>query len=1204
MPYAKPTQLQGITDLTLFADIKPGLIEGIFESRSYAWRLEQVLKLLDAARRARREADVMPNPFIDGVARLRDVHFFSFAIVPGNKLLLNVTFDGGMEQYMRLIWGPLGKMLDLIFCHCESYPLAAVSSFEDYYRWVRKHEVPSQFFYADSGGTVADGTYLNRLEALQRAGGERPGADLRAAQLALDSPQSPQPTSAAVIGSLRYLKVLYGLTQLFGMPPSGVSQPVPLDHGSVLLRFTQDFLPDLRDWIAQGLFDPGQQFDALRASFERERKWLMLPRWMPPAKRDHLKLDKRLLQAGILDPLKAPDDRVERVARGALVLARVIDPVAAREWLKSSATVKPGQAASVISDGSTVALAPDSVACTVAITCPGLQVLGVHERYRESLPPEFTQGMEARAGILGDVRINHPQQWNRPCADNKFPGSQPVPIDLQLVHLVIQLRTYEVLSVPADDPSTLLPRLQDWITNNVSSSVIEVLSVEPVWSRPNAGGEPAPRDHFGYADGISQPALTPSAGSLFWDDAVKTGELLLGWVNNRGDGPLDTPGSEPTPSSPPWLDFGTFLVIRKIRQYVDRFDGVVDKTAGALVNTGSSPSIAAGQELVRAKLMGRGTDGTPLMAQRGPGANDFDFRHDADGAQCPFISHVRRANPRTATAGGRPPRIVRRGMSYGPPGRDQNKRGVLFMAYNASIAEQFEVIQRWLTGGNSSGVSSSQSDPLLGVPRVGEPAVFRFAHGDKVVRVDLGDQAITKLEWGLYAFVPSMVLLRNLADLVTAPDDPPAQEELPQAETPEAIFRRQVKTEFEDESGRRARWERVRKNASKIERIGKSVMVGGFEPVMQVLKDGGSTYSAKGYGERMKATLGLSPFGQDNVEPHQGHEREFVSEVKNAIANAVSEAEAYKTAYEFVSTKVKEQLLISNAMGVPTATVSIIDLGNDLIAHLFEKWFGVVYGDGVAEAGGIDPKAEPVRCPGHFLVMARNVFSAYPNDTVQGLAKQQAPALKAAVAKWVAAASTATSAPLMKAVLDAINAAPSAKGLSDEEKKGIVANVMLGLPGTLFGSWVKVLSSWIGSRELWRLQHDLLQSDTDAHADARKVIYTPLITTMAINPVADGIWRTVVKPGTLNGAKVETDDIAWLGIGAALADKPGDTQAAEDLLFGGTCQPKSERYTPHACPGRELAIGALLGALAGLLRAGQWAPTSSPFTLSLKSPQP
>src|SRR5262245_24489246 len=557
MPNERPTQLQGITDLTLFADIKPGLINGIFDSRSYTWRLQRVLELLDAARRTRREADVVPTPFIDSVARLRGVHFFRFAVLPSDKWLLNVTFDGGREQYIRQIWGPLGTMLDLIFCHCEGYPLAAASSYDVYLRWVRDHEVSSQFFYADSGGTVADRTYLNRLEAQQRAGGDRPDADLRAAQLALDNPQPPQPTPAAVLGALRMLKGLYGLVPFFGMPPPGPYPTVPLDDGSVALRFAQDFLHDLRDWYRQGLFDPGQRFDTLRAPFERERIWLMSERWTRPRKRDRLQLDAAKLQAGILNSPKAAG----RFMRGALVLGRVVDPAAARKWLQETGR---------ITDGSIIELVDDRVVCTVAITYSGLHALGVHERHLASLPAEFAQGMEARAGILGDVRINHPQQWNRPRAWKKEKDPQRAPIDLALVHLVIQLRTCEAQSEEQDDRSKLLPRLEEWITKEVREAVIEVLAVEPAWSRPSAPGEPASRDHFGYVDGISQPTPVPSADIMFWDDRVKTGELLLGWVNDRGDGPLDTPGGEPVPASPEWLDLGTFLVVRKMRQYVDR----------------------------------------------------------------------------------------------------------------------------------------------------------------------------------------------------------------------------------------------------------------------------------------------------------------------------------------------------------------------------------------------------------------------------------------------------------------------------------------------------------------------------------------------------------------------------------------------------------------------------------------------------------
>ena len=48
--------------------------------------------------------------------------------------------------------------------------------------------------------------------------------------------------------------------------------------------------------------------------------------------------------------------------------------------------------------------------------------------------------------------------------------------------------------------------------------------------------------------------------------------------------------------------------------------------------------------------------------------NDFDYSKDPEGKACPFQSHIRRANPRGTRDDIRTvPRIMRRGMSDGPP---------------------------------------------------------------------------------------------------------------------------------------------------------------------------------------------------------------------------------------------------------------------------------------------------------------------------------------------------------------------------------------------------------------------------------------------------------------------------------------------------------------------------------------------------------
>jgi hypothetical protein len=348
----------------------------------------------------------------------------------------------------------------------------------------------------------------------------------------------------------------------------------------------------------------------------------------------------------------------------------------------------------------------------------------------------------------------------------------------------------------------------------------------------------------------------------------------------------------------------------------------------------------------------------------------------------------------------------------------------------------------------------------------------------------------------------------------------------------------------------------------------------------------------------MAETLGPSPFGQDDDGPKSGHDRAFVTDVKAAIEAAVSENDAYDLSYQYTKGNLAAQLDRAKALDSPGVGVDIVELGAGLIAELCKQWFGVVYDGQLAEEGLVADKDRPVRCPAHFLSVSRKVFSAYPNDTVEKRAAAHGPALKAAVEKWVEGATAA--APVMKAVLDAIDSAPSAQGISPKERSGTAANVMLGLPATLLGSWSKVVVGLSFSRELWRLQHELLRAGFEKHDDVSKVLYPSLIVAMAANPVADGIWRTVAQNAVLEGVTVAKGDIVWLGLGPALADKPRDLKVAEDLLFGGTWNTGSDRDTPHACPGRGLAIGALLGALAALLRAGQWASTPSPTTLSLR----
>ena len=59
----------------------------------------------------------------------------------------------------------------------------------------------------------------------------------------------------------------------------------------------------------------------------------------------------------------------------------------------------------------------DGCKLNVAFTPTGLLHAGVSARQLEHFPKDFRDGMDVRAGLLGDVRENHPQNWRLPCAN-------------------------------------------------------------------------------------------------------------------------------------------------------------------------------------------------------------------------------------------------------------------------------------------------------------------------------------------------------------------------------------------------------------------------------------------------------------------------------------------------------------------------------------------------------------------------------------------------------------------------------------------------------------------------------------------------------------------------------------------------------------------------------------------------------------------
>ncbi len=439
------------------------------------------------------------------------------------------------------------------------------------------------------------------------------------------------------------------------------------------------------------------------------------------------RIDPDDLQGNILRPYRFPVSahlllRVGDVDEGRLFVDRVAARVtSAAEWVG------------------------DKPPCTVnvAVTWAGLAALGVGERILDAFPLEFRQGMAARAGQLGDTAASAPAYWDNGLGT----GEAHVLISVQGQSTKVLHATVHSLLAGAGD----------------SIRVVHVQNTQRL---------PGDREHFGFRDGIGQPAVQgmppkpgegmPDVGSTW--RPLPLGEFVLGYP--AVDGRL--PAGPPSP-----LDRNsTFLVYRKLEQ---------DVAAYRCFLAGQGQNFPGGEAMLAAKLVGRWPDGTPLelspdgedptIAADPVRLNDFRFGSDPGGMRCPIGAHIRRANPRDGLGfhGSlvNRHRIIRRGVPYGPAlpegemEPDGIERGVLFYAFNASFARQFEFIQStWLNDGNALGLGTDR-DPVAGSwPETEGPDKMIVPGGPPRFVAPLPSLVTTK--GGEYLWMPGLAALRAI----------------------------------------------------------------------------------------------------------------------------------------------------------------------------------------------------------------------------------------------------------------------------------------------------------------------------------------------------------------------------------------------------------------------------------------------------------
>jgi Dyp-type peroxidase family len=381
---------------------------------------------------------------------------------------------------------------------------------------------------------------------------------------------------------------------------------------------------------------------------------------------------------------------------------------------------------------------------TVAITYHGLKALGVPSSSLASFPPEFQQGMAARAELLGDVGENSPANWEKPL------GTPDVHVALAAL-----------------SPSS--ERLEA-VLNRARRAYAEIPGVEVIWKQ-DCYQLPTGRNPFGFKDGIGQPAVEGSGipPTNTKELPIKAGEFILGYP--------DETGSLPTMPKPEVLGRnGTYLVFLKLHTRVAAFRQYLRANA-------SSPEEEA---LLGAKIVGRWQSGAPLTLcpdrddpelGADPSRNNDFLYYDDDlkGFKCPAGSHARRMNPRDAfkdetNVDVRLHRMIRRGTTYGPPlpegvlEDDGADRGIAFVFVGAHLKRQFEFVKsQWVNDGVFIG-ASQEKDPHVG-PNDGTGA---FTIPQKPIRRRLrGLPSFVVNRGGDYFFVPGLPALNWLAELET-----------------------------------------------------------------------------------------------------------------------------------------------------------------------------------------------------------------------------------------------------------------------------------------------------------------------------------------------------------------------------------------------------------------------------------------------------
>jgi Dyp-type peroxidase family len=400
----------------------------------------------------------------------------------------------------------------------------------------------------------------------------------------------------------------------------------------------------------------------------------------------------------------------------------------------------------------------------VGFTIDGLRIL--IDPGLTGLDSSYEEGARRRARALSDPvdDFGRPSTWKQQFLSDRIDG--------------VWLITGPTLERVAAQTEELL---------SILSGTVKVIYADMGNVRPDRGHE-----HFGFRDGISQPGvrgLTKRENPIDADqglpgqDLVWPGEFVFGYP---GQNPLDSKTKGTPPLLPfPWMHNGSYMVFRRLQQYVPEFWSFIADQARAL---------GMDSALLGARMVGRWKSGAPVMLaplqdDLSLGSdplqnNNFEYGTDPFQRRCPYAAHIRKTYPRDDLgdeAFVQKHRIMRAGIPFGPELREDEtnetryERGLMFVCYQTSIVNQFEGIQMHWANNATAPAGKHRSldgppvvpgaDPIIGqfveANHVIDEPVANYPIGDIRSQITLSRKFIIPTAAG-YFFMPSIAALSTI----------------------------------------------------------------------------------------------------------------------------------------------------------------------------------------------------------------------------------------------------------------------------------------------------------------------------------------------------------------------------------------------------------------------------------------------------------